>query len=104
MRAHLAILPDFRRLALPIITLASLLGVAGGTWDAAWHVTLLRETFWTPPHMLLYGGTGLALFGGGVGVISAWLSGQSPLRARPGFVVAAVGAAIIIGAAPLDDY
>ena len=60
-----------RSAALPILTLASLFGVAGGTWDAAWHVTLLRETFWTPPHLLLYGGTGLALLGAGAGILGA---------------------------------
>ncbi|HEY3116440.1 MAG TPA: hypothetical protein VGK54_06840 [Chloroflexota bacterium] len=93
-----------RSAAFTVLTLASLLGMAGGTWDAAWHVTLLRESFWTPPHMLLYGGTGLALLGAGAGILGAWLSGQSPLRSRPGFVVAAIGAAIVVGAAPLDDY
>lgn len=88
--------------ALIILTLASLLGMAGGTWDAAWHVTLLRESFWTPPHLLLYGGTMLALLGSCAGIFSAWPPGQSTLGL--GFGVAAIGAMIVSGAAPLDDY
>ena len=86
-----------RKLALPMLTLASLLGVIGGTWDAAWHVTLLRETFWTPPHMLLYGGTALALAASCIGVFAVWLNGQSPWRAHPGLVVSAIGAASQVG-------
>lgn len=36
-------------------TIAALFtAVAAGTWDAWWHGALGRETFWSPPHLLLY--------------------------------------------------
>src|SRR5207249_3465627 len=41
-----------RRGAIGFLVLAACFGTAGGTWDAAWHVTLRRESFWTPPHLL----------------------------------------------------
>jgi hypothetical protein len=38
---------------------ASLLLMVGGVWDIAWHHTRGRDTFWSPPHLLLYGGVGV---------------------------------------------
>jgi hypothetical protein len=31
-------------------------GALGAYWDVAWHVDRGRETFWSPPHLLIYGG------------------------------------------------
>lgn len=90
--------------ALAGLAVAAVLGVLGGTWDAAWHVTLRRETFWSPPHLLLYSGTSIALFAALLAVANAGLRGRSLWTAEPGFVVAAIGAAVVIGAAPLDDF
>lgn len=102
--------------SMALLALAACLGVAGGTWDAAWHVTLRRETFWSPPHLLLYVGTALALFAAVSGLVGPWLRtglsgiptsagrGLRSLAAEPGFAIAAAGALIVIGAAPLDDF
>jgi hypothetical protein len=90
--------------ALALLAVSAVMGVAGGTWDAAWHVTLLRETFWTPPHLLLYSGTALALGAALFGAAIPWLTGTGDWRRAPGFAVAAAGAAIVIAAAPLDDF
>src|SRR5436309_10471651 len=27
--------------------------VAGSLWDISWHVSIGRDTFWTPPHLLI---------------------------------------------------
>jgi len=35
--------------------------VLAGTWDAWWHGALGRETFWSPPHLLLYSSVILAV-------------------------------------------
>ncbi len=37
-----------------IITAALFTAVLAGTWDAWWHGALGRESFWSPPHILLY--------------------------------------------------
>lgn len=93
-----------RNLALALVALSAVLGVFGGTWDAAWHVTLKRETFWTPPHLLLYSGTAIALFGSLLGLAVPWLRSRALWIVEPGFAIAAIGASVVIGAAPLDDF
>jgi hypothetical protein len=93
------------------LAVAAILGMMGGTWDAAWHVTLRREGFWSPPHILLYAGTSLTLIIGTVAIGSALLLGwRTPgpwiTLSRPiplGFAVAALGSAIVLAAAPVDD-
>lgn len=37
-----------------LITAALFSAVVAGTWDVWWHAALGRETFWSPPHLLLY--------------------------------------------------
>lgn len=37
-----------------IITGSLFAAVAAGTWDVWWHGALGRESFWSPPHLLLY--------------------------------------------------
>ncbi len=81
--------------------LSLFLGMTGGTWDAGWHVTFLRETFWSPPHILLYAATAGSMFLGLAAVLVA------RLQRRPiplGFAIVALGAFIVIEAAPLDEF
>jgi len=44
-----------------IIVCALFTAVVAGAWDAWWHVALGRESFWSPPHLLLYSSTILAI-------------------------------------------
>ena len=37
-----------------LITVALFSSVLAGTWDVWWHGALGRESFWSPPHLLLY--------------------------------------------------
>ena len=37
-----------------LIAAALFTAVLAGTWDAWWHGALGRESFWSPPHLLLY--------------------------------------------------
>lgn len=50
-----------------IIIAALFTAVLAGTWDAWWHGALGRESFWSPPHLLLYSSVllavGLGLYG-----------------------------------------
>lgn len=43
------------------VTLASLCVIIGIIWDISWHTTIGRDTFLSPPHILIYAG---AIFGG----------------------------------------
>lgn len=44
----------FRSILIRLITVALFTAVLAGTWDVWWHGALGRETFWAPPHLLLY--------------------------------------------------
>lgn len=100
------------RALVAVLAVAAVMGMLGGTWDAAWHVTLRRESFWSPPHLLLYAGTALSLFVGVVALGSAllgrWLpegaSGGARRSIPRGFAVSALGSAVVLAAAPVDDF
>ncbi len=47
-----------------IITTALFSAVLAGTWDVWWHGALGRETFWSPPHLLLYASVIVAICSG----------------------------------------
>jgi hypothetical protein len=97
---------------IAVLAVAAIAGMLGGTWDAAWHVTLRRESFWSPPHLLLYTGTTLSLIVSAAAILGVhvlrwptpgpWVSLGRPVPL--GFAFVAVGAALVLGAAPLDDF
>jgi hypothetical protein len=68
--------------------------VLAGQWDVWWHTTIGRDTFWEPPHMLIYGSVTLAIFLGVVG----YLKTKAPeWRRIAGFLI------IVPFLAPLDE-
>lgn len=85
--------------------ITTLTGVAlflvGGTWDISWHVVAGRESFWSPPHLVLYAGI-LVIFAAGVhGLATAWRRRVAP---SAGSVIGATGAGVSLASAPLDDF
>jgi hypothetical protein len=83
------------------LLICAILGMVGGTWDAGWHVSFLRETFFTPPHLLLYTATAGAMFLGLAGLVLGRLrTGLVPLA----FAIIAAGGFVVIEAAPLDEF
>lgn len=97
-----------------------LLGVAvtsiviGLLWDISWHISIGRDTFWTPAHMAIYLGGVLA------GTVSGWLALKHTffpnteeqntsvvlfgLRAPLGAWVTLWGALAMLTSAPFDDW
>ena len=47
-----------------LITIALFSAVLAGTWDVWWHGALGRETFWSPPHLMLYASVIVAIAAG----------------------------------------
>src|SRR5438093_2234507 len=94
-----------RRGALDTVEAAVLCGVLvfvlGGYWDVAWHLAVGRETFWSPPHLVLYSGILLILATCAYAFARAWRASRKVPGAGP--FIAAVGAALSLAAAPLDD-
>src|SRR5690349_17157119 len=74
-RAWLAACPWYLWCAL----LASTVVAFGAHWDIAWHRSIGRDTFWSPPHMAIYASAILAALAAGSQIIKATF-----LRARAG--------------------
>lgn len=69
--------------------------VAAGVWDAWWHAVLGRESFWSPPHLLLYTSI-LTAIGGG---IYGWHLTKDKLWKR-----LAMALSLVLLSAPLDEW
>lgn len=101
---------------LVIAVLFGGLGTAGIYWDVGWHRTVGRDTFWSPPHLLMYA----AVAANGLAAISAaaWalrfpdrlsefgraIRGPFGLRLPLGFSLLGLGAGVVLAAAPLDEF
>lgn len=91
-----------------------LLGAWGLTWDIRWHLLIGRDSFWIPPHLMMYGGitAGLLVAFGVLALDTA--AARRGLRPRGAFTIAGVtstrgmhlaawGLALVVLAAPIDD-
>jgi hypothetical protein len=109
-----------RRLAAAALLVYCLVQTSVGlAWDIRWHGAVGRDTFWSPPHLLMYSGVAVA------GLLCLAMVLQTTLRYRRGdpalsedntlavlgvirgplgFVVAGFGLLTMLAAAPLDDY
>lgn len=103
---------SWRRMLLGwLLVIASLMGKMGASWDIQWHAAVGPDTFWTPPHGMLYGSRIIGGFAALYAVISttiryrrgvAGVSDETTtpwlkvLRAPMGFVVAGLGVVCFI--------
>jgi hypothetical protein len=81
-----------------ISSLGILLAIAGGTWDVTNHLLNKPETFFSPPHAVLYSGTGVALIGAIIVISASRASGRKDWPAK----LVLVGIALILAAGPID--
>ncbi len=103
------------RLGLWALLAAHVVAAWGTQWDIQWHLLIGRDSFWIPPHVITYSGvTAIALVSFGV---LAWTTaralagtGREPgmirvmgLTGTPGYHLAALGIALTVLAAPIDD-
>jgi len=99
-----------------VAALAVLSTVIGIQWDIAWHRSVGRDTFWSPPHMAIYaGGVAAGLMasvlvfgmtfgsvtvaGGGSATVKVW-----GFRGPLGAFIAAWGGVAMLASAPFDDW
>jgi|GEM_PF-536420 len=87
------------------VALGALVFLLGGSWDIAWHIEIGRDTFWSPPHLVLYSGILLILASCAYAFAAARRLAGANRRAwpGPGPVIAALGAALALASAPIDD-
>jgi hypothetical protein len=106
--------PGWLRAVVWILVGGKLLGAWGLTWDIQWHLRIGRDSFWIPPHLMMYGGVTAGLVVTlGVLALETWRARGG--RPRPGtirvlglvgtrgFHLAAWGLALLVLAAPVDD-
>jgi hypothetical protein len=107
-----------RAAALPWYLVTMLFGstsiVVGLLWDISWHMSIGRDTFWTPAHMAIYLGGVLAGLSGGWLALKTTFAGTPEergaavrfwgFRAPLGAWVAVWGALAMITSAPFDDW
>ena len=109
--------PRIARVRYGTIVAGSAVFLLGGYWDVSWHIIVGRDTFWSPPHLVLYAGiiAILAACGAAVAQAAAAARGRGPalpgplvplpfgLRLPPGILVTLVGAGMSLASAPIDD-
>ena len=77
---------------------------AGAYWDVYWHYAVGRDSFFIPPHDLIYAGVAVS---GLLGLFVVWRHGL-PWRAAAspfpwGWLIQMCGAGLMVLAAPFDD-
>lgn len=99
-----------QKMAVPwFVVLSSLIGGAGtllGTyWDDAWHTDRGRDSFLTPPHILLY--AGILVVGASAVLWAATIFARSrrwnTLFHYPPLLLALIGDAVTLAAVPIDN-
>ena len=99
---------------VPVLVFAAACITVGIIWDISWHVTIGRDSFWTPAHMAIYLGGTLG------GLVAAWITWLATFRYRAewedstvgilgirsplGAWVTMWGGAAMLTSAPLDDW
>jgi len=93
-----------------VLTALALVGAFGNAWDLFWHIMIGRDSFWIPPHTMMY--TAIALSGLialAVVLNDTWrradrLSAMLVFRAPLGFFILGLGVLQMLISAPFDDW
>jgi hypothetical protein len=86
------------RVGCILVSLGVLLAAGGGSWDITNHLLNKPETFFAPPHALLYSGVGTAVLGAAMLLSSSRFAGRIILPAK----MAVAGVILLISAGPVD--
>ena len=88
--------------------------VVGLLWDISWHMSIGRDTFWTPAHLLIQGGGLLAGVSSGIVALRTTFRGSAVekasavsfwgFRAPLGAWVCVLGCGAMLASAPFDDW
>jgi hypothetical protein len=85
-----------------LVSLGMLLAAAGGSWDITNHLLNKPETFFAPPHAVLYSGAASAV----VGTVLVYSASKSGNRATDKMIwpmkLVIAGVVMLISAAPVD--
>ena len=96
--------PPVPAVLVAIALVGFVVALFGTYWDDAWHTEEGRDSFLAPPHVALYAGislTGIAL--ALWTALAARGAGFRAVRSHPPLVLALLGVAVALGAAPVDN-
>src|ERR1700746_2852804 len=89
-------------------------GMVGGIWDISWHMSIGRDTFWTPAHIAIQMTGVLVGIACGYLILSATFGGESAaretsvqiwgLRGPLGAFIAVWGCVAMLTSAPFDNW
>lgn len=98
----------------PTVVFAALCVMIGVYWDISWHMSIGRDTFWTPAHLLIQAGGLIAGLTSGYVAIRTTFSGDRAareaavsfwgFRAPLGAWVAIWGCVAMVASAPFDNW
>ncbi|MBW8768308.1 MAG: hypothetical protein JF589_00975, partial [Gemmatimonadetes bacterium] len=96
------------------VVAAAAMVVVGLLWDISWHMSIGRDTFWTPAHLLIQGGGLLAGLSSGLLALHTTFRGTPEARASAvsfwgfraplGAWVCVLGCGAMLTSAPFDDW
>ena len=108
-----AIVLDWAWHAYAVVAAATMV-VVGLLWDISWHMSIGRDTFWTPAHLLIQGGGLLAGLSSGLLALHTTFRGTPEARASAvsfwgfraplGAWVCVLGCGAMLTSAPFDDW
>jgi hypothetical protein len=81
-----------------LVSAGILLAAGGGSWDITNHLLNKPETFFAPPHLVLYSGVGTAVVGAAMLVSSSRAVGKIAWQAK----LALAGVILLVSAGPVD--
>lgn len=98
-RGTLALDPNRRLLGgYTLVSVGILMAISGATWDVTYHLLNKPETFFSPPHAILYAGVATAL----AGAITAILASRSLRKTEWPAKMVVVGIALLVASGPGD--
>lgn len=89
------------RIANLVVSIGIIMVTGGGSWDISNHILNKPETFFAPPHAILYSGVGLALLGF-VLLFVAWKKSGKLAQFRNGIKITTIGIVSLLSAGPID--
>ena len=118
MKVETAAVGVGQRPAVPWYLWCSALAVTsayiGGYWDISWHMSIGRDTLWSPPHMVVYLGATVAGLAASWVVLRTTFAGTDAERAEgvrvlgfrgpTGAFFCCWGAGAMLTSAPFDDW
>ena len=84
-----------------LVSVGIILVTSGGSWDISNHILNKPETFFSPPHAILYSGVGVTL----VGFIALFVSGKKSGLVQEfgrGIKIITGGIVLLLSAGPID--